>query len=95
MRKKIGILLLCIMLVISSVTIFVSGNVLSSPSDGHQFGIGTRPTGSSTTGYIKTIYDDIVMTVKNYDETETLLELPKYSSSVHIISGVKVSGKSL
>jgi PKD repeat protein len=44
-------------------------------------GIAEHPNGNGCTGLIKNIYDDIVISIKNFDETNTLLDLPKYANT--------------
>jgi len=61
------------------------------PPAEYNVGIYEHPSGSGCTGLIKTLYDDIVMSVKSYDETSTILELPKYADTwTEIHNGVTV-----
>ena len=62
-----------------------------APPVEYYVGIYEHPSGSGCAGLLKTLYSDIVISVKNYDETLTLLELPKYSSTwIEIHNGVTV-----
>jgi parallel beta-helix repeat protein len=87
--RKIAMLIVCIMLMTSFTGIF-SIKTTANPQT-YCVGITEHPSGSGCTGLIKNLYGDIVISVKNYDETNTLLDLPKYADTwTELHNGISV-----